>query len=150
MEKPQFINNAGMIVLWPFLQMLFDKSALQYAVTGHDDLTDNGQATLHKILCGIDPTITFTAPAKLSPANKQLVTSMLNAVINQWTVIKNTSIESLREVFLLRNGKLVSGTDKITLTVEHKALDVLVNQLPWSINTIRLPWMQESLQVNWP
>ena len=35
------------------------------------------------------------------------------------------------------------------LYVERKGVDVLLESLPWTISIIKLPWMQDSLQVEW-
>ena len=74
---------------------------------------------------------------------------MLEAVIEQWPVLKNTSIAGLREAFLQRNGKLFSKNDKLHLQVEASTLDVLLDQLPWNLSMIKLPWMKGLLRVDW-
>jgi hypothetical protein len=35
------------------------------------------------------------------------------------------------------------------LQVEQKAVDVLLNTLPWGIGVIKLPWMKEILHTEW-
>jgi hypothetical protein len=55
----------------------------------------------------------------------------------------------LRETFLQRPGKLEWHSDKVTLTVETKTVDILLDQRPWSIALIKLPWMALPLYVTW-
>jgi hypothetical protein len=35
------------------------------------------------------------------------------------------------------------------LQVEAKTVDILLNQLPWGISMIKLPWMQRMLWIEW-
>ena len=39
--------------------------------------------------------------------------------------------------------------DRITLTVEPRAFDMLLDQRPWSISIVKLPWMPLPLYVTW-
>jgi hypothetical protein len=48
-----------------------------------------------------------------------------------------------------RNGKLSVVDDGWLMQVEQKAIDVLLNHLPWGIGIIKLPWMNEILYVEW-
>ena len=51
---------------------------------------------------------------------------------------------------MLRPGKLTLRGDRDwLLQVESSGCDVLLDQLPWSISTIRLPWMESLLWVEW-
>ena len=74
---------------------------------------------------------------------------MLQAVIEQWTVLKNTSVEGLREGFLQRKGKLFSKNDNLHLQAETNSIDVLLDQLPWNLSMIKLPWMKRILRLEW-
>ena len=65
-----------------------------------------------------------------------------------WGALKSTSIDGLRNSFLMRNGKL-SKEEIWQLTVENKAWDVLLAQLPWGISMVKTPWMEELLYVHW-
>jgi hypothetical protein len=77
------------------------------------------------------------------------VDEMLLSLIEYWAVLKNTSIDGLRESFLKRNGKLSRLNDEWLLQVEQKPFDMLVQQLPWSISMIKLPWMTHLLKTEW-
>jgi hypothetical protein len=77
------------------------------------------------------------------------VEDMLSTAISYWTALKNTSPDGLREGFLLRSGKLSHKFDEWFLFVEQKTLDVLLQQLPWTIGFIKLPWMNKMLKVEW-
>jgi hypothetical protein len=63
--------------------------------------------------------------------------------------LKNTGREALRETFLQRLGKLSPTDHGWLLQVEQKAVDFLLNRLPWGIGVIKLPWMDEKIFVEW-
>jgi hypothetical protein len=74
---------------------------------------------------------------------------MLLSVIEHWSVLKNTSVQGLRESFLQRNGKLTLVNNEWLLQVEQKSYDMLLQHLPWSISMIKLPWMKNLLKTEW-
>ncbi len=74
---------------------------------------------------------------------------LLKAAIQHWKALGDVSPDSLREGFLRRSGKLVRYTDQWKLIVEQKAIDVLLDSLPWGIGMVKLPWMEEMLSVEW-
>jgi hypothetical protein len=74
---------------------------------------------------------------------------LLNAVIMNWSILKNTSIDGLRTTFLQREGKLVIDGDRYKLVVQRESYDVLLQHLPWNISMVKLPWMQQLLTVEW-
>ena len=80
---------------------------------------------------------------------KQESEALLQSVIAHWGVIKNTSLEGLRESFLQREGKLSFNNNEWYLQVEQKAFDMLLRELPWTIQMIRLPWMKHLLKTDW-
>ena len=74
---------------------------------------------------------------------------MLEGVRSNWTKLKNTSIEGIRQAFLQREGKLEEKDDFYHLTVEEKAYDILLDSVPWNFRMIRHPWMKKTVQVKW-
>ncbi len=55
----------------------------------------------------------------------------------------------LRQTFLQREGKLERGADAWKLRVQRKTVDVLVDQVPWSLSVVFHPWMREPVHVTW-
>ena len=87
---------------------------------------------------------------EMTDKEKDLSEKLLEAAIHQWNALKNTSPDSLRGSFLIRQGKLTTkGDRKWTLQVEQKGFDLLLDFLPWSISMIKLPWMTDLLNVEW-
>lgn len=165
--EPLYVGNAGLVLLWPFLTRYFemlglvadgsfvDETArsravylLQFLASGRHDAPEH-ELLLNKLLCGM--------PASGSPEfvdapdepAKRNAHSLLHAVTQRWEKLKNTSVQGLRETFLLREGRLLRHEDKTTLTVSHKAYDMLLDSLPWSYSIVKLPWMPAALFVQW-
>jgi hypothetical protein len=162
-----YIKNAGLVILHPFINRFFnllkltekkkfiDSEAqekavhmLQYLIFEKKD-TPEFELTLNKILCGMAPVMPVMKEIEVSTEEHELSLSLLKGVIENWPILKNTSIENFRASFLLREGKLTKEPDGWRLRVEEKGFDILMKQLPWSINTIKLPWMNEVIHVDW-
>jgi hypothetical protein len=120
----------------------------QFLITGLLDFNEN-EMILNKTLCGSDVVSEINTKLKISKKEKEQCQSLLQAILEHWSVMKDSSIEALRETFLQRNGKLVFNESRIELWVEQKGVDILLSQLPWGIGMIRTPWMEEYLTVNW-
>lgn len=161
-----FIENAGLVILHPFLTQLFQATALikhnhwshetaqhiavnvlEYLVTGKDE-AEEFSLPLNKILCGMN-TADIVQVVQLDKAVKQECENLLVNVIKYWTVLKNTGTDALREIFLQRNGKLSGMDNGLLLQVEPKPFDILLGSLPWGIGTIKLPWMEDILYTEW-
>lgn len=82
-----------------------------------------------------------------------MLDSLLDAVIAHWTALGKTSRAGLRQTFLQREGRLASeygeGGKHWRLVLKTGPFDMLLDRLPWSFGTIKLPWMQEVLYVDW-
>jgi hypothetical protein len=77
------------------------------------------------------------------------VHELISSAIEYWSVLKNTSIEGLRESFLLREGKIIEKNNDWFLIVERRPYDILLQQLPWNISMIKLPWISNSIVTEW-
>ena len=163
-----YTRSAGAVILSPFLPMLFERleltrdsqfideisaskavRALEYAVYGTTG-REPPELALEKLLCGL-PASTALAPRDVTfqPQDLEIIDAMLSAVLANWEPLRNSSVEGLRETFLQRDGAIQTADDRDALTVQRKTLDVLVDQLPWSISPIHHPWMARPLQVFW-
>ena len=168
-EKTVFIENAGLILLHPFLQNLFKATGLmeedsfkndlckqkavhllQYLVNGEQQLPEFIMP-LNKILCGFASEEHIDRFIQLEEAAIKEAGELLDAVITHWAVLKNTSATSLQQTFLQRKGKLsFNETDGYwKLQVEKNAVDILLDKIPWGFAYIKLPWMLFPLAVEW-
>ncbi|MEM6829619.1 MAG: contractile injection system tape measure protein [Bacteroidota bacterium] len=162
-----YIRNAGLVLLWPYFTTLFKGMGwvtgdafnseedrykaihfLQYLVV-LDDPYDEADLVLNKLLCGLyaeDPVptrIDFTAEEKEEADN------LLKVVIQNWTVLKNTSVDGFRGTFLKKEGMLKKDYNGWKLYVERSTIDILLERLPWGYSVIKLPWLDQMMYVEW-
>jgi hypothetical protein len=165
--EPFAVDNAGIVLLWPFLDRYFSmlgmvedgafRSAqhrhravelLRHLSHGELQAPEHAQL-LNKVLCGIAPAEPLDAGGPLTDQERELSVSVLRAVTQNWDKLANTDAEGLQSTFLRREGSLVRNEDNWTLAVPRQAFDVLMGSLPWALGTIRLSWMRGILTVNW-
>jgi hypothetical protein len=162
-----YINNAGLVLLWPFLEKFFgdlgllserkfrNEQACQRGLMLSHYLVSGGQhmeehlLVLNKILLGWpvhSPSGRFPRP---SDEEKEACTALLREVISDWPALKDTSPAGLREAFLKRNGKLTDEDYQWTLYFEKNSVDILLEKLPWPCQLIGLSWMNKPISVSW-
>jgi hypothetical protein len=163
-EAGIFVENAGAVLLHPFLQRLLEATGchdgqrlhdpqralglLHYAVAGRSTAAE-WELPLLKVLCGIPVSEAVPVQFEVSAAQMAEVEALLEALVRHWSVLKNTSNDALRESFLQRRGKLSLAGGHWTLQVEQRAYDLLLEQLPWGIGMLKLPWMPLPLHTIW-
>ena len=159
-----YINNAGVVIVASFLPSFYksisltegnfisdpDKAAnlLYYIITGKEHPPEF-QLLLAKILSGIPAAQPVNTNMDIEEEYKNEADILLKSVIKHWKVLKNTSVNGLRESFLQREGRLSFENNEWLLIVEQKSYDILLEQLPWSFSVIYLPWMKNMLKVTW-
>lgn len=162
-----YINSAGLCIVWSFVPMLFFKSSLTqdnkfidsknqsravrllgYVISGHEE-TPEYELALPKLMSGMAVSDALVATEPLTSEEKELANAMLTAILSHWTVLSNTSIEGLRESFIMRDGMLEENENAFYLNVEQRSIDMLLDQIPWSIHTISLPWMKKPIHITW-
>ena len=162
-----YIANAGIVLATPFVPRLFsmlnltnggkfnDPQAveravhlLQFAVNESCD-SPAIQLALNRVLCGVPAGVPIIRDIELLASERDGIEGMLAAIINNWAGIGTASVQSLRESFLQRAGRLQLKGDVWRLTVEPKGIDVLLDRLPWSFSVIKHPWMLRPIHVKW-
>lgn len=163
-----FVNQSGLVILHPFLRLYFEDVGLvegeafrdevaqqtaiyllHYLATGQTDAPEY-ELVLPKLLCGWPLNEPVARGLALPDHGLMEGENLLQAVINYWQVLKSTSPDGLREGFLQREGKLTRLYEgDWRLQVEQKAIDILLGSLPWGLNVVKLPWMENLLMVEW-
>jgi hypothetical protein len=164
-----YILNAGLVLLWPFLHRFFqnmglanDKTftdennteraclLLQYLATGSTEDLFEAQLPLNKLLCGIPLLHPLNMQWTISEEEKAIAENFLLAVIqNGGTGWKNLSINGLRQAYLNREG-IISGRDgNWLLQIKRETYDILVDRLPWTVQVVKLSWMERLMFVEW-
>src|SRR5690606_24509392 len=164
-QEIQYINNAGLVLIAPYLPRLFailgltegnrfkDREAqiraifiIQYAVSGSIEFPEY-EMQFNKILTNFSSGFPMPISIELTQDEINTINSLLTSVTQHWDKVK--SIDALREVFLQRKGKIDECEETLELTVNLKAYDMLLDTVPWNYKTIKFPWMPKSIHVKW-
>ena len=159
------INNAGLLILWPFINLLFTKLGLlngqkfkdeiskskallatEFMVRGDLEIHDS-ELLLNKILCGLDPDFIIDSSLTLDDVEIDICNMALNAVIHKWEKVK--TIKTLRDYFLIREGLLSEGPKGFNLVVTPKPPDMLLKFISWNISMVKTSIMNTVLNVEW-
>lgn len=162
-----YINNSGLVVLWPFLGNFFkhiglveekrfkDRASvhravglLQYLVT-EDPFPAEYLLPLNKVLCAMDLSEVFDFQVPVNSKEAQECSSLLTAVIEHAPILKNMSLSGFRGSFLIRKGVLTARDGAWLLRVEKESYDLVLERFPWSFEWVKLPWMEVPLRIEW-
>lgn len=161
-------SHAGIVLLHPFLSPFFTELGLlkeerfitqaaqvraihllHFLATGQESV-DELQTPFYKLLCALPFSFPIRPRIRLHAKEKQEAEHLLRTVIGHWEILKNTTIDGLREGFLQRSGILRNEEKGFRLTVEQNSIDILLDRLPWGISVVKLPWMEKLIYVDWP
>jgi len=165
-----WVHSAGLVLLHPYIPHLFAArqvlsqegetipavelpraaALLHWLATGRDEV-DEFELSLVKVLLGLRPRDPLPLEAGLlNEADRQECTALLDAAVSHWTALRGTSVEGLQASFVQRKGLLRHTEVGWQLRVESAAFDMLLAQLPWGINIVKLGWMPKPLFTEWP
>ncbi len=162
-----YIDDAGLVILWPFLERLFtrldllekrffrDEAAQTQAIAllaylAHEDPEPpEHRLAFAKLLCGRPPEHPCPLDAPLAHELRDECDTLLAAVIDHAPVLDAMPISRFRASFLQRAGGLAVRTGSWLLAVERQPWDVILDRFSWSWAWIKLPWMPEPVTVEW-
>lgn len=173
--QPEYIEvpNAGLCLLAIWFPRLFDMLGLlaanadgkkgfkdigtriravfilQRLVTDEVREYEEHELAFNRILTGCPFYIPLPKTLKLTQNEIQTAESMLAGVKANWDKLKNTSIKGFQRSFIERPGRLEQREEKWVLYVENRGYDILLDSLPWSYRTIRLPWLKKKINIIW-
>jgi hypothetical protein len=161
------VENAGIVVLWPFLGHLFERlglladtklrdrralhraaGLLQHLATGGLEPAEH-QLPLIRVLCGMETTEVFDFGPPITEAEAEECTNLLRSAIASAPILNEMSIEGFRGSFLIRKGAIGARDDTWLLRVERATHDVVLDRFPWGMSWVKLPWMEAPLCVEW-
>ena len=162
------INNSGLVLLWPFLYSLFEKLGYienkkfksedlrqksilltHYLVFKNIDFKEE-ELILNKIMLGVEISYEIDVSKKLSDIELEMCDSLIEGVIKNWDKMANTSPQTFRETFLVRNGVLnKKDSSNYSLYVEKKPYDIILTTIPWNIKRIQTLFMDNVINVEW-
>tara|TARA_B100001175_G_scaffold265059_1_gene235246 strand:+ start:27157 stop:31326 length:4170 start_codon:yes stop_codon:yes gene_type:complete len=160
------IKNSGLVIAWPFLNILFSKMGLlengtfksdeatqkaiiatQYLVDGKNKI-DETELLLNKILCGADIDFFVDDSLQLNEIEIGICDTALKTIVFQWGKVK--SINTLRDYFFKRKGVLKFDQNiNADLFVEKETRDILIKFLPWNLSVIKTSLMNKKLTIHW-
>jgi hypothetical protein len=168
-EDSHAVAAAGVCLLWPFLSRFFARlgllndeetgfaglAAQQRAVlllhhlaTGERDAAEFS-LMLPKVLCGMPPFDPCEIVEPVTDAEDAEAGQLLDAAIAHAASFGTLSHAGLRETFLMRKGLLATRDGAWLLRLERRSADVLLERIPWTLQWLRLPWMQAAMRVEW-
>lgn len=167
-EDILYVQNSGIILLHPFLQLYFQEIGLlatnyqfidddaqkravlllHYLATGNNEAAEY-ELALQKIICGLSLEDALPSNIELTEQEIEESANLLTAVTQHWQPLNHTSVEGLQVTFLQREGKLTHTYLGWKLQIEPKTVDILLGKLPWAYSTVKLPWMKEMINTDW-
>ena len=166
--RPIRLNYAGLVLFHPYLPRLFTRQqwlnaeyqikpeclpiaarSLCYLCAGTTILADD-QASIIKLLLGVNiEDLLLVGKRPLSNEVIEELENLTTSFITHWGALGSTSNQALRSSFIKRGGLLTFTDNSWRLTIERQAPDVLLGSLPFSLSTIKLPWMHFPLHLTW-
>lgn len=162
------VKNAGLVLLNMYLPILFERLGimtdrkfnspdcqsdavhyLQYLAAEQQE-TDEEYLVLNKILSGLPLESPVKKGVEISSETREITEGLINAVIQYWPVIGETSVSGFRGNWLVRDGLIRETEEHWQLTIEKRAYDILLGKSPFSFSVIKYPWMPKALKVDWP
>lgn len=161
------VSDAGLVLLHPFIGRMMENLGLVEEgdfvsplariravhllrdLTGSDEPHYNHNLLLEKVLCGLP--VAYAIPPEWKPTDreKEEIKSLLEAVCDYWRSLSGSSIEALCGSFIRRPGAIERFEDTWTIRVEGNTIDILLDDLPWELSVIFLPWLKKPLAVEW-
>ncbi|VEN73245.1 hypothetical protein EPICR_140006 [Candidatus Desulfarcum epimagneticum] len=162
-----YIENAGLALIWPFFEPFFttlgllsdrdftDETARERGVLLLQRLADDSPETpehllpLNKVLCGMDLDEPVSARFEPDENERREIDDLIKGAILNWAALKDMSPKRLRAMFLAREGMLFKRDGLWTVRPAQKPFDILADQIPWTVNVIRLPWAPDPIYSEW-
>ena len=167
-ETKLIVDDAGLVLLHPFLPTLFSRTGLLDDKNKFKDLTSKEKAThflrytsgdvqlhfdhlmnLEKVFCGLPVQYPLTPDFPISDSEKMEINDMLESVCQYWKPLNGTSTAGLQQSFLRRKGIITFDGGTWLIRVEGMTVDILMDDLPWEISTILFPWTDDLFVVDW-
>jgi hypothetical protein len=159
-----YVQNAGLILAAPYLPALFLRLGvstgaaivdmnkairLTHFIGAGRQMHAEYEAGFARYLCGAPPTFAVDVTPEVIDQEAEEINSLLQSMIEHWNVLRDSSVDALRESFLQRPGKITFKEKELLVEVEQKAFDVLLSRLPWNIRLVKLPWLNRIIKTQW-
>lgn len=119
---------------------------LYYLVT-FKEVADEDDFEFFKLLVGIEGNLFIPPNFKLEKEEKLQCKIIIEKLIQEWRILKSTSIEIVQQNFLQRNGTLKQEERTIDIHLEKSGFDVLLDDFPANYSLIKLKWLDKLICV---
>ncbi len=160
-----YIQNAGLILLHPYLNNFFSKCDLltnkkqisnpelavhlvHYLATKKEQQFECNMV-FEKFLCGVPIQKSIQRNISIPEELKQHAEELLKAVVKNWGSLGNASSDLLRNEFLQRSGKISFKDVNPKIIVERKVHDILLDKIPWTLSICKIPWIPKLIYTDW-
>lgn len=166
-EEEIYVTNAGLVLLNPFFQPCFEELGWMeggefldeesrenavlltaYMACGLLEISEE-KLPLAKLLCGMELDVPVRMSVDLPARALEEADALLLAANGYWEKAGKLSPDQFREAFLIREGRLTPQSAGWEIKVDRHTIDILLEFIPWSYGTIKLPWMPGMLTVDW-
>lgn len=159
-------GNAGLVALWPLLPDLFSRLGLWRqdrfidsdaqmnaacwldATIWTDDCAQEWRMPFTKYLCGLplDAEVEWRPP---SDEVAEVLQSWWRALPLQLPGWHKLDVADIKSLFIQRPGELDLSDTKPVLRVDREPFDILLNDWPWPMDVLMLPWLKHPLSICW-
>ena len=162
------IGNAGLVLFHPYLCFVFKELEwtnnenkfvsskaqqkailfLQYLINGKSRQQEY-ELVLNKILCNWKLNLPLETSCNFSVKEKLAAYELNKSLREHWSSLKDTSGQGLIKSFIERKGIIQKEEKSFLLVVEKNSIDILMESLPFGIQTIKLPWNEYIIHTEW-
>lgn len=165
------VNNAGLMLLAPYLPRLFfllgylkeDKKSfkdtesrqralfgIQYVVYGEEQEYAEHELSLNKLLVGYELESPLPRQLLLTSREKELLEEMISGVKANWDKVKNTSLKGFRDSFIKRRGNLILAEERGGPTLDKgKRWELWVEERAYDVLLDSIPWGFKMVKFPW-
>ncbi|KVN11855.1 hypothetical protein WT08_00235 [Burkholderia sp. MSMB1552] len=162
---PGWLGRLGLLHTVEDKPGFIDEQAQMQAVRWLDNLVWGGDINeiaewrmlLNKLLCGMS--LDAALPESSWRASEAIVVALrdqcLASLPAQLPGLQRCGAGDIRSMFLQRPGQLQWRSDQLgtephwQLNVEQDASDILLRELPWPLEQVIFPWLEQPLSINW-
>lgn len=161
-------SNCGLFITWPYLKGLFSALGLLneeggfvtpdeqikaihllYYLARSESALEEQELLIPKIICAWPIEEPLPTNVELLENETAECMNMLQALIDNWTILKSTSVQSLQTTFLQRSGLVSYKNRNLEIRIERIGLDVIMDKLPYGLSIIRFPWLDKTIYCSW-
>ena len=147
----QFFEQQGLLLNKKFRNRTCKIKAIQlmlFLATSKIEFNEDLELSFFKILVEIPTNDLVTFPKPLTEREITDCRVVLQSLIEHWSVLKKTSIETLQIQFLQRKGLVMFEEESIKVHLEQSGLDILLTHFPFNYSLVKFEWLKNLLRTS--